>query len=109
MGKLLGLDVGEKRIGYAVSDESLSIAFPRGFLKRESWQQVLKNLQAVIQEENISDIIVGLPLNEENEEGKEAKNIRAFAEKIGGTLGLPVDFIDEHGTTKEALAKIPTR
>lgn len=109
MGKLLALDIGAKRIGFAVSDVDHTVAFPRETLDATPKEKLLDNLRRVVKEEGIEKIIIGLPLDKENEEGKSAKHIRKVGEEIATKLGLPVDYIDESGSTDEAMTKIPFR
>lgn len=109
MRKILALDLGEKRVGYAVSDETRTLAFPRATLAKNPLGQFFTKLREIIQKEGISQILIGLPLDSENGEGKSASRIRVFGEKIGSTLMRPIVYIDEFGSTDEALSKIPFR
>lgn len=109
MGKILALDVGKKRIGCAVSDPEARLAFPRETLARAAFSKVVMKLREIVTGEGILKIVIGLPLGEENEETDEAKSIRSFGEKLGSALSLPISYIDEFGTTQEALSKIPLR
>lgn len=105
MRRLLGLDFGSKRVGYAITDEEQKIAFPRGILEWKSEGQFLLQLQIIIDKEHIGGVVIGLPLGEENEETKTTAWIR----KIGKKIGVPVFYVDEFLSTDEALAKIPFR
>lgn len=105
MPRLLGLDFGSKRVGYAVTDEEQSIAFPRGILEWKSENDFLEKLRKIIDEEHIGGVVIGLPLGEENEETETSTRLRKLGEKIG----VPVFYVDEFLSTDEALAKIPFR
>lgn len=107
--KLLGLDIGQKRVGYAVCDKDEQIAFPRGMLLREPREQLVAALEKVVKEEGVGMLVCGIPLGEENEETPFAAEIRRFAEELSAVLKLPVVFVDEFQTTNEALGKIPFR
>ncbi|PJC37165.1 Holliday junction resolvase RuvX [Candidatus Peregrinibacteria bacterium CG_4_9_14_0_2_um_filter_53_11] len=110
-GPILALDVGAKRVGYAVTDPSQQIAFPRTFLLRqpnkdealiEEIRRLALSIKAVL-------FVVGLPLDSENEEGERAQGIRLLAEKIGAACELPLAFVDESFSTQEARARIPLK
>lgn len=105
--KLLALDIGTKRVGYAVSDVDQTMSFPRETLNIIPENKFIEKLKSVIKEEGICKIIIGLPLDIENEEGDSAKRIRKLGEKLTVDLALPVTFVDESGSTQEALSKIP--
>lgn len=109
MGKILALDIGEKRIGYAVSDESQKMAFPRGFFAIRPFEKTFERLRGIAREEGISQIVIGVPLGEDNEDTKSSIKIRRFGGKLARELMLPICYVDEFGSTDEALAKIPFR
>ncbi len=109
MGKILALDVGAKRIGYAVSDESRTMVFPRSFLTTRPEEKIFENLRKIVREEGISQIVIGVPLGEDNEETKSSAKVRRFGDKLARELMLPIFYVDEFGSTNEALSKIPFR
>ncbi len=109
MGKLLAIDFGTKRVGYAVSDATQTIAFPREALPAHPLDVLLAALREVINTEKISAIVIGLPLDAENEEGESAKKVRAFGEEVVRAFSLPVVYTDESYSSNEALSKIPLR
>lgn len=111
MAKLLGLDVGDKRIGYAIGDNSLGLAFPRGFIVRSNNEADFSRILNICVEENISLLIVGEPLGEENEQTKRSNAIHSFIEKLIPLLpkNIVCHFIDESFSSKEALSRIPLK
>lgn len=109
MSKLLALDVGSKRIGLAIADSVLQIPFPRGVIERNPKKASFKYMQDLASAEGVEKLIVGVPLGEENEETDRSKDIRGYAEQLGHALNLPVIFVDEFGTTREALNRIPLK
>lgn len=109
MGKILALDVGEKRMGYAVSDEAQTMAFPRGFFAHNWGKETFEKLRKIVREEGISQIVLGVPLGEDNEETKASAKIRKFGGGLARKLMLPIFYVDEFGSTDEALSKIPFR
>lgn len=109
MGKILALDVGEKRIGYAISDAGGKVAFPRETLQAKPLEKFFKRLGEIVHEEKIEKIVLGLPLDGENRETTETRAIKKLGEKLGREFGIPIAYIDEFASTKEALSKIPFR
>ena len=92
-GRVLGIDWGTKRVGLAISDARRILAFPHSTIELhpETW---IQRIGKVIQEENISQIVIGLPLNMDGSEGKSAKAAREFAVALE-VFQLPVQLIDE--------------
>jgi len=109
MGKILALDIGSKRIGYAVSDESQQMAFPRESILVVSQNKIIERLRKIVKEEGISLIVIGVPLGEDNEETGGSLKIRKLGEKLARLFMLPISYVDEFGSTQEALSKIPFR
>lgn len=109
MGKFLALDFGTQRIGYALSDEGHTIAFPRATLTKTNNFQLFRELLKIKEQEHVEKIIIGLPLNEDYELTALAQKIMAFGKKLGIFLQLPIEYVDEFGSTDEAIAKIPFR
>lgn len=111
-GPVLGLDLGARRIGLAVSDETARIAFPAGFLERVGRAADLEALRALASERGVTRIVVGLPLPLGGGDGTAARAARSFAADLAGATGLPVELIDERLTTVEAeraLREAPAR
>ncbi len=108
-GKILALDIGTKRIGYAVSDEQQTISFPRGALAYFTQTKFIADLRKIAKEEGIKKIVIGVPLDENNIPTDFGKKILGLSDIISRELLLPVEYADEFGSTNEALAKIPFR
>jgi putative Holliday junction resolvase len=100
--RTLGLDIGSKRIGLAISDETGSIAFPEGKLERSGRKRDLEALRELIVERGVERVVVGLPRHMDGREGKGADAARALAQDLATLTGLAVDLIDERLTTVEA-------
>lgn len=109
MTKILALDFGTKRIGYAISDENQSIAFPRATLSSTPKRDLLNKLKTIIKEEGISKIVLGIPLDCENELTQMAGKIKKFGGELARRFMLPIEYIDEFGSSEEADRKIPFR
>jgi putative Holliday junction resolvase len=102
VGKLLGVDYGQVRVGLAVSDPDRKFAFPLETYIRQGAERDAAHFQAVVKEEGIVSLVVGLPLHLDGREGVKAVEARAFGAWLAQTTGLPVVYWDERFTTVEA-------
>ena len=100
--RVLGIDLGQKRIGLAVSDEDASIAFPSGALQSKGPKKDVAAVAALCKEREIGRVVIGLPRHLDGREGPEAEAARKFARSLQGATGLPVETLDERWTTLEA-------
>lgn len=96
--KLLGIDYGTKRIGFARGDTDQKIAFPRDVV--EDRKKALDYVDRMIDYEGVSCVIVGIPVRHGGEEGKLAKEIRLFAKEIAEKFGVETCFQNEILSTK---------
>ena len=101
-GALMGLDLGEKTIGVAVSDTRRSVATGIKTIKRTKFHQDLKILMQVIEDRDIKGVILGLPKNMNGTEGPRCQSTRAFAKNMSVTVLLPITFWDERLSTVAA-------
>ena len=101
MGRILALDVGDKRIGIAVSDELRLIAAPHSVYTRVGYTPDVKYLRGLYEDLEADLIVCGLPKNMDGTIGFQAEKVLAFAEKLT-EAGLPVEFQDERLTTVSA-------
>ena len=100
--RVLGLDLGVKRIGLAISDAGGRIAFPAGHLDRIGPRKDLAALAALIAERGVERVVVGLPLHLDGRAGPEAEEARAFASSLAASARIPVDTLDERWTSVAA-------
>jgi putative Holliday junction resolvase len=100
--RVLGIDLGERRIGLAVSDEDGRIAFPAGSLVRKGRKTDFPALCALIAERGIGRAVVGLPLHMSGRAGPEADAARRFAAELAAAAQIPVDTLDERWTSVAA-------
>ena len=100
-GRILGLDVGDVRIGVAVSDEGQFIATPHSVYTRVGWGPDVKHIQKLYEETRAVLIVSGLPRNMDGSIGFQAEKVMAFMEKVK-QAGLPVVFQDERLSTVSA-------
>jgi putative Holliday junction resolvase len=97
--RLMGLDLGSKTIGMALSDATLNVATPLGTAKRTKLTADLSVLFAAAQANDVGGFILGLPLNMDGSEGPRAQSTRAFAREMSRRSPLPVGFWDERLST----------
>ncbi len=102
MTRVVGIDLGSRRIGVAVSDGLGLTAQPRSTIGRHGGLRDLVAIAQVVKEVGADRIVLGLPLDPEGLESDAARRARAFGEKLAAHLGLPVDLIDESFSTTEA-------
>lgn len=101
-GRLLGLDLGTKTIGLALSDLTRMIATPLETIRRRKFSQDVERLAEVISDQEIRGLVLGLPRNLNNTEGPRAQSTRAFARNTSSRIDLPILLWDERLTTAEA-------
>lgn len=100
--RAMGLDVGTKTVGVALSDELSLTAQGLTTVRRTNLKADLAALQAIIQEHSVTRIVVGLPLNMNGSEGPRAEASRKLGEVLGEASGLPVEYWDERLSTVAA-------
>ena len=100
-GRLLGLDLGEKTIGLAVSNSGLTVASPLETIKRAKFTVDAERLKKIIDEERIGALVIGLPVNMDGSEGPRCQSTRQFARNLAQVAGieLPYAFWDERLST----------
>lgn len=100
-GRFLGLDLGDARIGVAISDPQRRLAVPVGTVRTGAPSDV-RAIAALVAEHGVTLVVVGHPLLLSGEAGERAHHAERFAEVLGATLGIPVVLQDERLSTKEA-------
>lgn len=103
MGRVLAVDYGTRRIGIALSDPTRTIATPlptlvRRIGKRPPWTEILR----IITEQEVSEVVIGLPLDLAGDEGDWAGEVREFGHQLHRRTGLPIHWIDERMTSVRA-------
>jgi putative Holliday junction resolvase len=103
VGRILGIDYGERRIGLAMSDPTRTIAQPLPtLLRRRGKRAPVGPLAEIIGEHAIDHVVVGLPLTLEGDETAWTAETRAFGDAITKRTGVPVSFVDERYTSAAA-------
>ena len=100
--RVLGLDVGSKTIGVAVSDLLGITAQGLETIRRQNKRLDFEHLGRIIQQYSVSEIVVGYPLRLSGAEGTQSEKMRQFAEELRRRFGLPVHLWDERLTSSEA-------
>ncbi|MEJ0041319.1 MAG: Holliday junction resolvase RuvX [Rhizomicrobium sp.] len=97
--RLIGLDLGEKTIGIALSDTLLTVATPMETLKRGKFSADAAKIETIAAEQGVGGLVVGLPLNMDGSDGPSAQSARAFARNFAARAPLPVVMWDERLST----------
>ncbi len=93
--RLLGLDIGEARVGVAVSDPAGTIASPLMVLDARLLARDIRPLKTLVEEYDVAGLVVGLPLSMNGSEGRQSASVRAVGDRLGRELALPVTYADE--------------
>ena len=102
MQKIMGIDYGDARTGVALSDLLCSIVGSTTVVPSRNREKAMADIVRIAKENNVGQIVVGLPKNMDGSEGPRAELCRAFAEDLKAATGLPVAMWDERRTTVEA-------
>ena len=97
--RLIGIDLGTKRIGIAICDEKQKIATPFKTLNKNKLDDLIFELKSIIQENDVKGIIVGNPLNMDGSFGKSSQSAKDISENISKNINLPVCMWDERLST----------
>ena len=101
--RLIGLDLGSKRIGVSICDEKQLIATPLKTITRNTLNELIIELKLIIDENNIKGIIIGNPLNMDGSSGRSAQSVRDTSQKIEENINIPICLWDERLSTVGAF------
>jgi len=101
--RLIGLDLGSKRIGVSICDDKQLIATPLKTINRNSLKDLVDELKLIINENDIKGIIVGNPLNMDGSSGRSAQSVKDTTENIEKNLDIPICLWDERLSTVGAF------
>lgn len=102
MGRIMGLDIGEKRIGVAVSDPLMLTAQGVETYQCRSREADIEHLRKLAADYSVSLVVAGLPVNMNNTLGPQAEYVQDFMQEFGRKTGLPVKYWDERMTSMQA-------
>ena len=106
VGPILALDLGEKLVGTAISDERLVTTKRLPPLKRSNWKKLLQDIRQLVERFDARMIVVGLPLRLDGTAGDAAKNARRVATNLAKSIDVPVYLQDERLTSVEAIENL---
>ncbi len=106
MSRALGLDIGEKRVGIAISDETQTLARPLFTLVRASKKEDFARIAVLCREYQIEKIVAGLPKTLRNEEGWQAQRVRRYADELLDAIHIPIEFWDERFSSMDAQDRL---
>ena len=105
-GRLLGLDLGAKRVGVAVTDELRIAIRPLAPISRTSWKKLVRDVAALVRDFDAQSVVIGLPLGPGGRENSASTEVRRRARDLQLSLGLPVFLQDERLTSVEAESEL---
>ena len=101
--RLIGLDLGSKRIGVSICDEKQLIATPLKTINRNTLNELIAELKVIIDENNIRGIVIGNPLNMDGSSGRSAQSVKDISQKIEENINIPICLWDERLSTVGAF------
>ena len=102
----LGLDFGTKRVGIAISHGAVAAALDTLPYNEQNPEELSSRLKAIIKEQKVQTVVVGLPLGRDGKETEQGKWIKKQAEILKNKLNLPVEFVEESFSTHEAKSRL---
>lgn len=106
VGPILALDLGQKLVGAAISDERLVTTKRLPPLKRSNWKKLLQDVRHLVERFDAQTIVVGLPLRLDGTDGDAATSVRRLATNLARSIELPIYLQDERLTSFEAMANL---
>lgn len=106
MGRVMGIDFGEKRVGLAISDERGRLAVPYRTLQRRSDRELIAELADIFDQEQISRVALGEPLGLDGRSNAASARVRSFGRKLGRGTGVEVTFVVETLTSAAARERL---
>ncbi len=102
MPRVLGLDYGEKRLGFALSDETEMLATPLCVITCRDTEEALRAVQRMCEENKVSKLVVGLPVNMNGSRGPAVDKVLDFIKQLQARMSVPVETWDERLSTRQA-------
>ncbi len=108
MSRLLGIDLGERRIGLAMGDTGMGVALPIATISRAKTADAdARTIGRIAAERHADTLVVGLPLDMDGTEGPQAQRTREWADAVAAATRLPVAFRDERLSSERATGRLP--
>ena len=108
LGRIMGLDVGEARTGVALTDPMRILSSPFEVIQVTTPEADIARIQEIIREQEVVEIVAGIPLNKEGGRGPQAEKVAAFVEQLRAVVDIPVEMIDERYSTAAAHRTMKT-
>ena len=93
--RLLGIDPGNKNIGFAICDENKKVATPLKIIQKTKFEVLIKKINEIIQENHIKGIVIGNPINMDGTPGKSSQSVSDFAKNLSKNITIPITLWDE--------------
>ena len=93
--RLLGIDPGDKNIGFAICDENKKVATPLKILQKSKFEVLIEQINQIIKENDIKGIIIGNPINMDGTSGKSSQSANDFAKNLSKNITIPITMWDE--------------
>jgi len=93
--RLLGIDPGDKNIGFAICDENKKVATPLKVLRKSKFEVLIEQINQIIKENDIKGIIIGNPINMDGTSGKSSQSANDFAKNLSKNITIPITMWDE--------------
>jgi len=103
--RLLGIDPGNKNIGFAICDENKKVATPLKIIKKSKFNNLIKEINEIIKENHVKGVIIGNPINMDGTYGKSSQSANNFAKNLSRNITIPIAMWDER-LSSEASFKI---
>lgn len=104
--RILGIDLGTKRVGLAIADWQVRIATGYDVIEYKNLERFLEKIKLIVSEENIGLVVLGLPVNMDGTEGSKAKEARKIGELIKESMPVDIELVDEGLTTFQAISEL---
>jgi len=98
--RLLGIDPGNRNIGFAICDESKKVATPLKIIEKRKFETLIMEISQIIKENDIKGIIIGNPINMDGSLGKSAQSVADFAKRLSTNVTIPIAMWDERLSTE---------
>ena len=104
--RVLALDVGERRVGIAISDADATFAVPHSVIDERDVTRSTEQTARIVRDEQVGRVVVGLPLLPSGDDSTSTKQARLYAETLGAQIDVPLEFFDERLSTFEAQSSL---
>lgn len=106
MSRVLAVDMGDVRVGLAISDQSRTLASGFGYLKFKSYDELVEKILEIAEDEGVAEFVIGLPLNMDGSRGVQAGKADKLAGLLRSKTQHPVNLVDERLSTVEATKQL---